>query len=104
MAYARQHAKLDVREEVLQPVRPGGREQRLLVPPQDRGRHGQTLVRLGGPLGERVRDRAGPRAIPGDARPEGAWNAVDVDEAVELLGREGPSRRAPVLPEVREVR
>jgi hypothetical protein len=99
-----QHAQLGVREERVEPVGPRHREQRLELAPEDGRRHRDAILRRGRALGQRVRHRAGAGPVPGDARAERSRPRVERDELVEVPGVKRPAGRAPVLPEVRQVR
>ena len=86
MPDAVEHLELRVGEEGVDPVRPRHGEERVLGGPQHRRGDGQALLGRRGLLGQRGREGAGTRAVPPDARGEGAGARVIVDQGVELMG------------------
>lgn len=93
----------NVGEELVKPVGPDGREKRVVVGPQHRGRHRDSLRWLRRPLGRYSGEPAHADAVPADRRGERARLGVYRDEVVEVVIGEGESGSGPVRPEMAQV-
>ena len=74
----------DVGEEVVEPVAPLAREERVVLGPQHAGRRGDPIGGIRGLLGEAHGDAAGAAPVPVDRGDERAGRAVVLDERVEV--------------------
>ncbi len=92
-----------VREELIDPVRPLRREQRVVRGPEHGGRHGDPVRRRGRLFREGSGHRSGPGPIPANRRRERPLRRVRRDQVLEMLGGQLEVRPGPVLPEVPEI-
>jgi hypothetical protein len=90
-------------EELVETVGPCGREQRVVVGPQHRGRRGNPFRRLRHPLGHHPVEPAGADAVVPDGRAERARHGVHRDEVVDVVVGDGEVRTGPVRQEMAQV-
>jgi PAS domain S-box-containing protein len=96
MTSRRHHPQAHLVEEVAQPVRPLGGEQRVMPRPQHRRGHAHPFARRWCLLGDGTGDRPGTSAVPANGRDEGPWRRIETGNTVKLFVAELKRRRRPV--------
>lgn len=103
MARRRHHPQAHLVEEVTQPVRPLGGEQRVVPRPQHRRGYVHPAARRRCLLSHRMGDRASTSPVPADGRDEGPRRRVEPGNTIEVCIAELKLRPGPVRPEMRQV-